>query len=370
MDSFEVENFRSLKHLKLEKLTRVNLLVGKNNSGKTSVLEALFAISGIEDANWLSIIEKERGLINNEFDFRYIFYGFDSTLSVVLSAIHRDEKGESHTLRASMGIRKRLYAKEHDTTIHSRSSVLTRKPEANVLLISVVSPTTVKPIEISMGRDNNGHDLFIKTSIKSDKELAGLRFPGSSRYMVSEILTTNIDRLTLGQKLEDLKFNKIDAPLLDIMKIIDIRIEDISLSTSGQIYLDLGANFRTLLPLNLMGEGVQRLLDIAAAVAHSSGGIVLIDEIDNGLHYSALRILWKGILQAAREYDVQVFATTHSAEALRHLTWVLDNEENADYRNDVAAYTLIRADGDMVRTYRYDYEQLDYALDHGVEVRN
>lgn len=101
-----------------------------------------------------------------------------------------------------------------------------------------------------------------------------------------------------------------------------------------------------------------------------AGAVVLIDEVDNGLHYSALRILWKGILQAAREYDVQVFATTHSAEALRHLTWVLDDEENASYRDEVAVYTLIRADDDTVRTYRHDYEQLDYALDHGVEIRN
>ena len=107
-----------------------------------------------------------------------------------------------------------------------------------------------------------------------------------------------------------------------------------------------------------------------SAIATNTGGIVLVDEIDNGLHYSALRILWKGILQAAREYDVQVFATTHSAEALRHLTWVLDEEENASFRDDVAAYTLIRADDDTVRSYRHDYEQLDYALDHGVEIRN
>lgn len=142
------------------------------------------------------------------------------------------------------------------------------------------------------------------------------------------------------------------------------------LGAAGQIYFDLGNDFRTLLPLNLMGEGIQRLLDVITSIAHTAGGIVLIDEIDNGLHYSALRTLWKGILQAAREYDVQVFATTHSAEALRHLTWVLDDEENASYRNDVAAYTLIRATDDEVKNYRYNYGQLEFALERGIEVRN
>lgn len=83
-----------------------------------------------------------------------------------------------------------------------------------------------------------------------------------------------------------------------------------------------------------------------------------------------MRVLWKGILQVAREYNVQIVATTHSAEALRHLTWVLDDEENISYRDDVAAYTRIRADDDTVRSYWRDYEQLDYALDHGLEICN
>ena len=119
-----------------------------------------------------------------------------------------------------------------------------------------------------------------------------------------------------------------------------------------------------------MGDGMQRLLAVITALSTVSGGIVLIDEIDNGLHYSALRILWKGILQAAREYDVQVFATTHSAEALRHLTWVLDEEENASFRDGVAAYTLIRTKDDEVRSFRYNHEQLEFAMDNDIEVRN
>ena len=119
-----------------------------------------------------------------------------------------------------------------------------------------------------------------------------------------------------------------------------------------------------------MGEGMQRLLLIVSVMINRAGGLVFIDEIDNGLHYSVLRILWKGIIQAAREYDVQVFATTHSAEAMRHLTWVLDDEEYKDYRDDVAAYTLIRANDDTVRSFRYSAEQLEFAMEHDMEVRN
>lgn len=190
------------------------------------------------------------------------------------------------------------------------------------------------------------------------------------RNFTSEILTTSIDRDTLSIKLEELKVNKQVDEMLQVLRLVDSRIEKIDLGANGQIYLDLGENFRTLLPLKLMGEGVQRLLDIISALASTQGGVVLIDEIDNGLHYSTLRILWKGILQAAHKYDVQVIATTHSAEALRHLTWVLDDEKGIIYRDDVVAYTLIRANDDTVRSYRYNYEQLEFAMEHDIEVRN
>lgn len=73
IDSFEIENFRSLKHLKLEKLARVNLLMGKNNSGKTSVLEALFAFTGIKENTWITITESERGLDGDSTDFVIYF---------------------------------------------------------------------------------------------------------------------------------------------------------------------------------------------------------------------------------------------------------------------------------------------------------
>ncbi|MGI4834457.1 MAG: AAA family ATPase [Janthinobacterium lividum] len=185
---------------------------------------------------------------------------------------------------------------------------------------------------------------------------------------LTKILGTRNNFYSLNDELETLKVGKRDKELVQILRIFDTRISRIELLPSGQIYSDLGQ--KSLLPLNLMGEGLQRLLSILTSATSDAGGMILVDEIDNGLHYSALRVLWNGILRTAKEYNVQIIATTHSAEALRHLTWVLDEEENAGFREDVAAYTLIQADDDTVRSYRHDYEQLDYALDHGVEVRN
>ncbi|MGI4743694.1 MAG: AAA family ATPase [Janthinobacterium lividum] len=170
--------------------------------------------------------------------------------------------------------------------------------------------------------------------------------------------------------IEKLKIAKLDDELVDVLRQVDARIERIELGSNGNIFFNLGSHFSSLLSASLMGEGIQRLLVIVSVLASRKQGIVLIDEIDNGLHYSALRALWKGILYAAHKYEVQVVSTTHSAEALRHLNWVLKDEENRNYQEDIAAYTLIRAKDDTVRSYRYDFEQLDFAMEHDMEVRN
>ncbi len=361
MDSFEVENFRSLKHLKLEKLARVNLLVGKSNSGKTSVLESIFLMPSMNGTSALDIIEKERGLYNNRGDFKYLFYRFDSNRQINLSVTQIDKAGEDVTSIKSLRVCIELEERNTQNKAGFGNSVLRN---------TVYSDSLTEPLVFNTGRLDGD---FFSSPISEQARKISREFTSSlvfKRFDISEILTTQIDRQTLSEKIEAIKLKKQDSSLLQILQLVDNRIKRIELLTGGQIYLDLGDDFSALLPLNLMGEGIQRLLDVLSAFVSTPGGVVLIDEIDNGLHYSALRILWKGILRAAREYDVQVIATTHSAEALRHLTWVLDDEEFKDYRGDIASYTLIRAEDDDVRSYRYDYEQLEFAMEHDIEVRN
>lgn len=370
MDSFEVENFRSLKHLKLEKLARVNLLVGKNNSGKTSVLEALWTLSAIK-TDWLTIIEDERGIEKGKADFRHLFYRIDGSKKIQLTFTYKKNDNSTSEpddfLTAELSLIRNQPA---DVVVRRFTEVTQRRSTANALSIKLTFPKTlvIQPIIFELHR---AEDLSYFMRPVSENSEAFLTSPEPySRNQSIEIITTKIERTLLSKKIEQIKIAKKEEPMLQILQQITPRIYRIELVTGGEIYLDLGEEFTSLLPLNLMGEGIQRLLDVITAIARTTGGIVFIDEIDNGLHYSALRILWKGVLQAAREYDVQIFATTHSAEALRHLTWVLDDEEYSDYRADVAAYTLIRANDDTVRSYRYDYEQLDFAMEHDIEVRN
>jgi ABC-type multidrug transport system ATPase subunit len=71
-----------------------------------------------------------------------------------------------------------------------------------------------------------------------------------------------------------------------------------------------------LIPLPLLGEGTVRLLEILLAISTTRDGVVLIDEIENGLHYSVLKKVWKAIAQYARKSNSQIVTTTHSWESI------------------------------------------------------
>ncbi|MGK7878307.1 MAG: ATP/GTP-binding protein [Xenococcaceae cyanobacterium] len=105
--------------------------------------------------------------------------------------------------------------------------------------------------------------------------------------------------------------------VLETLRLLEPRLERLTLLVvDGQpiIHGDIGMS--ELVPLPLMGEGLGRLLSIILAIANAKGGTILIDEIENGLHYSVLTKVWKAIAHAARQAEAQIFATTHSGECI------------------------------------------------------
>ena len=121
------------------------------------------------------------------------------------------------------------------------------------------------------------------------------------------------DAIDLGQ----LRKQKRGDLLLKALQVLDPRlkaIQDNSSSGAPMIWVDIG--LRELVPLTVMGVGMTHFTRIVLAVASSPGGVVLVDEIDNGLHHSALPDVWRVIRKAAEQLNVQVFATTHSFECV------------------------------------------------------
>jgi len=113
-----------------------------------------------------------------------------------------------------------------------------------------------------------------------------------------------------------------------------------------------------------MGEGMGRLLSIVLAIASAARGVILIDEVENGIHHSVMTKVWSAIAQVARAADVQIFATTHSWECITAAHQAFSESGTYDFR----LHRLDRVDDD-VRAVTFDQEMLDAAIKAGLEVR-
>jgi len=125
------------------------------------------------------------------------------------------------------------------------------------------------------------------------------------------------------------------------------------------IWGDVG--LRELVPLHVMGEGMTRIARLILAISSAPDGIVLVDEIENGLHHSVLAKVWQSVSTAAEEFNTQVFASTHSFECLE----AAQNALNKDCFH-VCRLEFMEGDIDLVR---YDPVELATAVTVGLEVR-
>ncbi|MDO4164311.1 MAG: AAA family ATPase, partial [Bacteroides sp.] len=153
--------------------------------------------------------------------------------------------------------------------------------------------------------------------------------------------------------------------IVEQLQKFDEHITGVELLADG-IYLGYD-NMQELMPLSMAGEGIRHFLSIILAAASGGYKVVLIDEIDNGLHYSAYPLLWKCLFGLAQKQGVQLFITTHSKEVLARLVEMLD--ENVEYSDLLSAYTIENTKMKGHQAYRYPYEALKNALNNDMEVR-
>ncbi|MGH7451085.1 MAG: AAA family ATPase [bacterium] len=171
--------------------------------------------------------------------------------------------------------------------------------------------------------------------------------------------------------LDDAKrFSKLEAvgrqdEILPTLKLLEPRLRRLAVLVTGGVPIvngDIGVG--RLIPLPLMGEGIGRLLSLALVIFDSPRGVVLIDEIENGLHYSAMVDVWKAIAEATRRSEAQIFATTHSWECIKAAHEAFTASGIYDFR----LHRLDRAK-DKILVVTYDQEMLDAAMVTDLEVR-
>lgn len=182
--------------------------------------------------------------------------------------------------------------------------------------------------------------------------------------LASNILTARRYDATIKKKLNPLIIEKSIHEIIEVLTQIDEKIVGIQLGLNDAVLFDIGLS--RLVPMHVMGDGMRQILSILATIATSKEQMVFIDEIDNGLHYSTLAVLWQAILKAAKEFNVQVFATTHSYECLAALAQV---QEGNLFGEDVVRVFRLEREGEEHRAVKMTGEDLSVMIGNNWEVR-
>lgn len=356
--SLEIENFRSIKHLNIEDLGRVNVFLGKNNSSKTTVLESIFLLLGATNPELIIRIHNFRDLLLNEAnDLSFIFHNldFNNKINIKISSEIQNDYREVSIMPSSVVSKTKTKKVEVDIDNLSYDSSREENKVNELVLNGVIKQRHSQQKKTTSKLTFNRGVFSITQPNDFTDNLRGV-------YVTPKIpLAPNLEK-----ELENLIVNKQHRDLILMLNAIDSRITDISFGTNRMIYVDVG--MRRLIPFNLLGDGVRRYLSILLAIYNARDGVVLIDELENGLHFSTLAHLWDALIKTSKEFNVQLFITTHNIETLNFLKSTLEEERNEDFQKQVRAYTLRNIEG-IHKSYKYEFEGFENAIIEGIELR-
>ncbi len=355
-NTIEIENFRGISQLKLIDTKQVNLIVGKNNTGKTSVLEAVFLISGISNPQLPFNINTTRGLnFLADQDEAFLIY---------------------HKLNYKNPVKIKAKLDKQVRELLIKPIIQSESQASTVIEKDLLTKNILNTVLNNQATDGYDYEISITDENKKTEKYNAIIYPQGLMFQQQiakgyrETIKCNYVNpsnilLQLPQGLNEIIINKKIDKIIGILNKIDTQIKSISVGTNGLIYCDIGLD--KLIPINVMGDGIRRILSLITTINLSKNGIVIIDEIENGFHSETLPILWRAVFMAAKENNVQIFATTHSYECIEAFkdAYHFDKQENDFAR----LFRLEKNEKNIFNVSSYDQEMINTATEMNWEIR-
>lgn len=330
--SMRIENFRGFKSFKMDRLGRINLIVGENRCGKTTILESIYLLKNQTEPLAIWNLFRKRGELRNEK-----ISAQESSLAASISHLFRGHE-------IAPGSEFKLSATNRNNESEFFNATIDR-----------LKPDPSRPIMFSL------NDLFPQFSLRT-KGSAGpelppipLRFIGSLSLSsaadkreffsklshslscsIAQYLTTDsLDTEDLNALWDQVVLTSRENLVLRYLRCLDSRIERLDLQQEMRkptgFSLRSGIlvkrrRFGVPMPIGTMGDGIWRLFSLATAFSQCRNGVLLVDEIDMGLHHRSLTKFWELVFQTAKELDAQVFATTRSWDCVKAFGRISEKE--------------------------------------------
>ncbi len=356
---FEIKNFKCFKELTFDKLARINLISGSNGAGKTALLEAIYILCGAYDPELFIKTDDLRGGVLKEFSsissnrtpLDSFFNNFNHDKAVELSGVENEGLTKSLTLRfAAPYLEANRDDDEIDEYIRENADLFSGKAVWFAL----------DSVSFSNG-EVNSHTSYIVVS-KNEYLTKKVLLPAKPiRFITNNYSSMSADAFGYGE----LEKNNLHSYIIDSLQIVEPKLSKIAnIPTYEGACLYGGVELHQLTPLPLLGGGIMRLLSILISIGNSTGGVVLIDEIEDGFHHSIMVKVWEAIAKTARDFDVQVFATTHSWECIADFYKAF-----SDANENVFRYHRLDRIRDDVVMKTYSKENLATSIEMNIEMR-
>lgn len=355
--NFSISNFKKFEYIEMKNIGQFNIIVGDNNVGKTSLIEALLFDGDLDyliiclhiilyyknllgvkkletnlSTNWIELL-MNRNLESNEIKIKTNLSDF---YSLKINSKLEDNSEEYKFLYSWHGLGVNRYENCPIASLYKNDRI----------------------IEVAK------FDSYKIKDIIHYKDLGMINFiPHSIGY---ESLLVKLYKNYIS------KSKKIVKEFINNLKSFIPNIESIQISFSNSTNESLLEIFTTdsdsPFPLSMMGDGANRLFRILLEIAKCRNQRLMIDEFDSGIHHSRFKTYWKTILQFAKSYNVQIFATTHNMECLTYFKEVLEDEDMKEFQDLSRIFSLQDIKGKS-KIYTYRFKEFQACIDHDLEIR-
>ena len=346
--NIRIDNYRGISHLEINDFSDVNVFLGKNNIGKSTVLESLFMLTGMSNPE---IPQKVNSIRNHLIaspidDVRYIFHNMDIDIHPIFEA---DLDG-GNKRKLEISVRKYDYLADYSQ--NGLSSDLSK---------------TFNGIEVKFNHINGKNESFTNTRYITRNGSIQNQINNEYVEVLSALyLPANLYDQNINSDISNIIKNNRKDVLLTMLKEFDSQITTVESLPEGVFVGYDGID--GLIPISMLGDGLRRYLCIVAAIANQNNKILFLDEIDNGIHYTSYEELWKNVFVLAQKFQKQIFVTTHSREVLFALNNVL--KHRPEYQSLAGLYTIEKTISGENKSYRYGYKGLSQAFENNIEIRS
>ena len=386
LKSVKIENFRGFKSFELQQLGRINLLVGENNSGKTSILEAIQLLCSRTNLEPLGEIMINRGEYfwsddpreERELDICHLFYDhqFDIDSQFSISGINDNLK---EGFSVNIGSRK-LHIDADLEELNELNAEVKRE-----LIDELSSNLKSLNFRVVWNREDEAKEILNLPLL--DNNCLSLRYiKRSSRDKKNQLSRTvfvnsaSLNTTNMKELFEAVVLTPEEELATEALKIIDPNIERIATANvqkSTQIArlrsaaADSHTGFfvrlsdkKQRVPIGSMGDGVWRILGLALAIVSAKDGYLFVDEIDTGLHFTTMLGMWKMIWDTAKRLNVQVFATTHNSDCWKSLADIAEQEDVTNH-----GIRIHRIERNKKKSVVFIEPEIVIAAEENIEVR-